>query len=210
MLDSKLPEEQEIIATLPRISDHLCDACREHFAKLKDELNLRGIAYQENWRLVRGTRLLHAHDVRSDGRRAWLAERRLRRRALRWTGGVAWRASDEGNRFRDWQRPGDFVDSGKRQSAETARLDVFVAWMGATAYPTAVKIARKLRDAGFTVELPPEEMKFKKSLGLADKLGARYALIVGEDEVASGDYHAEAVGGCRAEEIFRERIDSNG
>ena len=54
VLDSKLPQEQEIIATLPHISDHLCDACRDHFAKLKDELNLRGIAYQENWRLVRG------------------------------------------------------------------------------------------------------------------------------------------------------------
>ena len=54
VLDSKLPEEQPIIETLPRISDHLCDACREHFAKLKDELNLRGIAYEENWRLVRG------------------------------------------------------------------------------------------------------------------------------------------------------------
>ncbi len=38
------------------------------------------------------------------------------------------------------------------------------------------------------MELPPEEMKFKKSLGLADKLGARYALIIGEDEVASGTY----------------------
>ena len=29
---------------LPRISDHLCEACRDHFAKLKDELDLRGIA----------------------------------------------------------------------------------------------------------------------------------------------------------------------
>ncbi len=38
------------------------------------------------------------------------------------------------------------------------------------------------------VELPPEAMKFKKSLGLADKLGARYALIIGEDEVASGAF----------------------
>ena len=46
--------EQAIIETLPRIADHLCEACREHFAKLKDELRLRGIAYEENWRLVRG------------------------------------------------------------------------------------------------------------------------------------------------------------
>ena len=71
-------------------------------------------------------------------------------------------------------------------------LAVFVAWMGAKVYPTAVDIARKLRDAGLAVELPPEEMKFKKSLGLADKLGARYALIIGEDEVASRHVHAEA------------------
>ena len=48
LLDSKLPYEQGIIAKLPRISDHLCVDCREHFAKLKDELKLRGIAYEEN------------------------------------------------------------------------------------------------------------------------------------------------------------------
>ncbi|MGH9734225.1 MAG: His/Gly/Thr/Pro-type tRNA ligase C-terminal domain-containing protein, partial [Candidatus Acidiferrales bacterium] len=67
-------------------------------------------------------------------------------------------------------------------------LAVFVAWMGAASYPTAVSIAKKLRDCGVSVELPAEEMKFKKSLGLADKLGARYALIIGEDEVASQTY----------------------
>jgi histidyl-tRNA synthetase len=38
------------------------------------------------------------------------------------------------------------------------------------------------------VEIPAEEMKFKKSLGLADRLGATYALIVGGDEVASGEF----------------------
>src|ERR1700685_2635667 len=54
VLDSKIPQEQEIIAKLPRISEHLCEACREHFARLKEELKLRGVVYQENWRLVRG------------------------------------------------------------------------------------------------------------------------------------------------------------
>src|ERR1700690_4117020 len=47
VLDSKLPHEQPIIETLPRISDHLCEACRDHFAKLKAELALRAIAYEE-------------------------------------------------------------------------------------------------------------------------------------------------------------------
>jgi histidyl-tRNA synthetase len=43
-----------------------------------------------------------------------------------------------------------------------------------------------LRGEGFSVELPAEEMKFKKSLNLADRLGARHAIILGEDEVAAG------------------------
>src|SRR6185437_10152924 len=54
VLDSKVPAEQDIIEKLPRIADHLCADCREHFAKLKEELNLRDIDFQENWRLVRG------------------------------------------------------------------------------------------------------------------------------------------------------------
>ena len=45
-------------------------------------------------------------------------------------------------------------------------------------------------------------MKFKKSLSLADKLGARYALIIGEDEVASGTFTREAPGRRRTEKAF--------
>src|SRR5205085_10115114 len=54
VLDSKLPDEQPIIDTLPRISDHLCGPCREHYVELKRQLALRNIEYEENWRLVRG------------------------------------------------------------------------------------------------------------------------------------------------------------
>jgi histidyl-tRNA synthetase len=67
-------------------------------------------------------------------------------------------------------------------------LDVYLAWMGEKAQATAISAARTLRSAGFRVELPPVEQKFGKALGQADKLGARYALILGEDEVASGQW----------------------
>ena len=63
VLDSKLPQEQAIIEGLPRIADHLCESCRVHFARLQEELELRGIAYEDQ--LAAGARagLLHAHDV---------------------------------------------------------------------------------------------------------------------------------------------------
>jgi histidyl-tRNA synthetase len=51
---------------------------------------------------------------------------------------------------------------------------------------SAIGLARRLRDAGFVVELPALEMKFGKSLGLADRLKARHAVIVGDDELAAG------------------------
>jgi histidyl-tRNA synthetase len=38
------------------------------------------------------------------------------------------------------------------------------------------------------VELPPEEFKFKKALGLADKLGAKFAILIGENEIAAGKF----------------------
>ena len=54
VLDSKLEHEQPIIEKLPRIGENLCADCRAHYAEVKQQLDLRGIQYQENWRLVRG------------------------------------------------------------------------------------------------------------------------------------------------------------
>jgi histidyl-tRNA synthetase len=78
--------------------------------------------------------------------------------------------------------------------------------MGAKAYPVAVAIARKLREAGLAVELPPEELKFKKSLGLADKLGARYALIIGDDEVASATYTLKRLADAEQQKLPEDQL----
>jgi histidyl-tRNA synthetase len=81
------------------------------------------------------------------------------------------------------------VASGEwRVASGKIACDVYVAWMGEKAQAIAIAAAQKLRAAGFRVELPPVEQKFGKALGQADKLGARYALILGEDEVASGQW----------------------
>jgi histidyl-tRNA synthetase len=188
VLDSKIPHEQEIIAKLPRIADHLCDACKENYAGLKRELALRGITYEENWRLVRGldyyTRttfeviaegLGSQNAVCGGGRYDGLVELL----GGQPTKGIGFAIGSDRSIL-------SIQESGNLP--QLPGLDVFVAWMGQDTYPTAVKIARTLREAGFDVELPGEEMKFKKLLNLADRLGARYALIIGSDEVASGTF----------------------
>jgi len=65
---------------------------------------------------------------------------------------------------------------------------VYLAWLGAAAYPAAVALAQKLRRQGISVEMPAAEMKFGKSLNLADRLGARYAVILGEEELAAKQF----------------------
>jgi histidyl-tRNA synthetase len=185
VLDSKIPEEQPIIETLPRISDHLCADCRAHFTKLKEELNLRGIEYKENWRLVRGldyyTRT--TFEVTAEG----LGSQNAVCGGGRYDGLVELLGGPpmKGIGFAIGTDRSILSIEESGNAPKLGGLAVYIAWMGQASYPTAVSIARKLRSAGLSVELPPEEMKFKKSLGLADKLGTRYALIIGEDEVAS-------------------------
>jgi histidyl-tRNA synthetase len=188
VLDSKLPEEQSIIEKLPRISDHLCAECREHFAKLKEELNLRGVAYEENWRLVRG--LDYYTRTTFEVTAAGLGSQNAVCGGGRYDGLVELLGGPptKGIGFAIGSDRAILSIQEGGKLPHLPGLAVFVAWMGVKAYPAALSITKKLRESGVSVELPPEEMKFKKALGLADKLGARYALIIGEDEVASETY----------------------
>ncbi|HYB60768.1 MAG TPA: His/Gly/Thr/Pro-type tRNA ligase C-terminal domain-containing protein, partial [Methylomirabilota bacterium] len=65
---------------------------------------------------------------------------------------------------------------------------VFIAWSGKESYGASVKLARRLRAEGFRVEVPADEMKFRKSLSLANRLAASWAVIIGGVELESGVY----------------------
>ena len=188
VLDSKVKEEQSIIEKLPRIGDHLCKECADHYAAVKRELDLRGVKYRENWRLVRGldyymrttfeitAQGLGSQDaVCGGGRYDGLVELL----AGPPTKGIGF-AIGEDRLILSLQ------ESGKAPVAQGR--DVYIAWMGENARATGVRAAKTLRNAGFRVELPPVEQKFGKALGQADKLGAKYALILGDNEVTSGEW----------------------
>jgi len=196
VLDSKLEHEQPIIAKLPHIAEHLCDDCKVHYGELKRQLDLRGVQYKENWRLVRGldyymrttfeitARGLGSQDaVCGGGRYDGLVE------LLGGppTKGIGF-AIGEDRVILSLQEQ-KAVASGERRVARLRTgVDVYVTWMGDNAYPTALGAAKKLRSAGFRVDMPASELKFGKALERASKLDARFALILGDDEVASGQW----------------------
>jgi histidyl-tRNA synthetase len=207
VLDSKLPEEQAVIEKLPRISDNLCPACREHYVEVKKQLALRGVAYKENWRLVRGLDyyMRTTFEITAPGLGAQNAvcgggryDGLVELLGGQPTKGIGFAIGTD--------RLILSLQGGAQQAAPLQRLDVFIAWMGAASQPAAVKMARTLREAGFSVEVPAEEMKFKKSFGLADKLCARYALIIGENEIAEGKYALKRLADGVQEKVGAEEL----
>jgi len=188
VLDSKLESEQEIIAGLPRIGDHLCADCAKHYAEVKRQLGLRGVAYKENWRLVRGLDyyMRTTFEITAQG----LGSQNAVCGGGRYDGLVELLGGPPtkgiGFAIGEDRLILSLQEAGKGGRAQGR--DVYIAWMGEKAQATAIAAARTLRNAGFRVELPPVEQKFGKALGQADKLGSRYALILGEDEVASGQW----------------------
>jgi len=186
VLDSKLESEQGIIARLPRIADHLCEDCATHYAAVKHQLEMRGVIYRENWRLVRGLDyyMRTTFEITAKG----LGSQNAVCGGGRYDGLVELLGGPPtkgiGFAIGEDRLILSLQESGKAP-AQQGR-DVYIAWMGERAHATAIRAAKDLRKAGFSVELPPVEQKFGKALGQADKLGAKYALILGDNEVSEG------------------------
>jgi histidyl-tRNA synthetase len=186
VLDSKLESEQGIIAKLPHIADHLCEDCAAHYAAVKHQLEMRGVIYRENWRLVRGLDyyMRTTFEITAQG----LGSQNAVCGGGRYDGLVELLGGPPtkgiGFAIGEDRLILSLQESGKTPAPKGR--DVYIAWMGEKAHATAIRAAKHLRKAGFSVELPPVEQKFGKALGQADKLGARFALILGDNEVSEG------------------------
>src|SRR5690606_2248766 len=183
ILDSKNPEMQPLIANAPLMLDYLDAESAEHFAGLRELLDAAGVAYRVNPRLVRGldyynrtvfewhTDLLGAQGaVCSGGRYDGLVELL----GGRPTPAVGWAMGVE-------RLIALFEASGGQVSR--AAPDVYVVAVGAAAEARALTLAESLRDAGIGVELNLEGGSFKTQLRRADRSGALFAVVLGEEEV---------------------------
>ncbi|MGH9530598.1 MAG: histidine--tRNA ligase [Terriglobales bacterium] len=187
VFDCKVPADQPIIETLPRIGQFLDASCREHFRQVQDILNFVGVEFHINDRVVRGldyytrTAFEFTHGalgaqnaILGGGRYDGLSES---------LGGPA--APGIGFAIGE-----DRLILALQESAERAlpKLDVYIAPLGAGTDREAASLARELRRKGVIVELGDEGFRLKKSFETAAKLCARYVLIVGENEMKAGAF----------------------
>jgi histidyl-tRNA synthetase len=188
ILDSKNPEMQAIVDDAPVMLDFLDEESARHFAGLKVLLDAAGVTYSVNPRLVRGldyysrtvfewvTDALGSQGaVCSGGRYDGLVEK-LGGRA---TPAIGWAMGIE-------RLVALYDASGGETPAADA--DVFIAALGEGTQERAFALAEELRDAiaGVRVEMNLGAGSFKTQMKRADKSGAEFALILGEQELADG------------------------
>jgi histidyl-tRNA synthetase len=187
VLDCKHPEDQPIIENLPKIGEYLDEPCREHFAAVRAMLDAVGVAYSINQRMVRGldyytrTTFEFTHGglgaqsaVLGGGRYDGLSESLDGPKAP----GIGF-AIGEDRLILALQSQGE---------QPVATVQAFIAPLGAGLNSHALKLARELRRAGVSADLGDENFRLKKSFEAAEKAGAQFIVIVGENEVAAGQF----------------------
>ena len=188
VLDCKVPEDQDIINALPSIQDHLCESCRVHFVAVRSYLDDREIPYLVQPRMVRGLdyymrttfEIVHGalgaqNSVLGGGRYDGLAEALGSKIPAP---GIGFSIGED-----------RLVMSVEQEHPESYKpsLDLYIAPLGDAAGRHSVGIAQSLRSAGCSVELGLDG-KLKRSMELANKMSARFTLIVGENEITAGRY----------------------
>lgn len=189
VLDCKQPEDQPIIEKLPRIADYLDEGCKTHFSEVRAILDAVGVPYVINDRLVRGldyytrTAFEFTHGalgaqnaILGGGRYDGLSEAIGGPKAP----GIGFAIGED--------RLVLSLQQAQEADAVLKKPDAYIAPMGVGMDKEAARLARELRHHDLIIELGDETFRLKKSLETASKLGARFAIIVGENEATSGQF----------------------
>jgi len=205
VLDCKVPEDQPIIEKLPKISQYLDEDCKKHFAEVRAQLDALGISYQINERMVRGldyytkTTFEFTHGelgaqsaVLGGGRYDGLSES---------LGGP----NAPGIGFAIGEDRLVLALQAQKQAVQEP-LIAFVIPLGTEMNRHALKLAHELRAAGIATDIGEGGFRLKKGFETAGKLGAKFAVLVGENEVNSGSFAVKDLATGEQVSVARERL----
>ena len=206
LFDDKRDEVRNLMAKAPILLDYLSPESKANFAEVQEHLTAMGIAFTINPRMVRGldyytgTTFEFVHDLlgaqsgiggggRYDGLMGEIGGQDI-------TGigfGIGLDRALLAVEAEGVVIPGTFVS------------DLFIIPMGVAAKSAALKYAAELRAGGFKVELAFGDRALKTAMKIADKSGARYSLVIGDEEMASGVVEVKEMSSGSANSV---RLDS--
>jgi histidyl-tRNA synthetase len=187
VLDCKVPTCQPVLNGAPRLLDRLCDGCRVHFDQVKAALDALGVAYEIDGRLVRGLDyyVRTAYEFTSDalGSQSAVAGGGRYDRLVETLGGPP--TPGIGFALGEERLAMILEASGKAPPAQGPEL--FFVTADAEGALEALRRAAELRRAGIACDLDPRGGKMKAQFKQAERVGARYALVLGGNEVRTGE-----------------------
>lgn len=207
ILDCKSDKDQELVKGAPMMLDYLCDDCKKDFDELKAHLDSMGIKYIVDPSIVRGldyytktafefitTKIGAQGTVCGGGRYDHLIEE---------IGGPDMPGVGFGL---GKERLIMLMEESGNDFGGDIRPQLFVAWIGDEAREYAVKLVNDLRKKGLRCELDTRERNLKGQMKYANKLGAAYTAVIGEDEVKSGEITLKNMESGEQKKVKREEL----
>ncbi len=207
ILDCKSPEDRKLVEGAPMMLDYLCEDCQRDFEELKRHLDAMGIKYVVDPTIVRGldyytktafefitTKIGAQGTVCGGGRYDHLIEE---------VGGP--------------DMPGVGFGLGKERLLMMMELaghdfggkekpQLFIAWIGDNSREYSIGLLHELRTKGIRAEIDTKERNLKGQMKYANKLGAQYTVVIGDDEVSSGELTLKNMENGEQSKVRREDL----
>ena len=187
ILDCKKDSDKPYMADAPKITDCLCEECADHFAKLKELLTSAGISFTHDPRLVRGldyyTKTAFEIKYPPLGAQSAVAGGGRYDGLIEEMGGNPTPAVGFATGL---ERLLLALESQNLLPEKNRSVDAYVVALGEVAQAEGFKLLNSLRQQGLSAAMDFAGRSMKAQMKQANKLGAKYSVILGEDEIAEG------------------------
>ncbi len=202
ILDCKKDAEKSYMKDAPKITDCLCDECSDHFQKLQKHLTKAGVKFELDPRLVRGldyyTKTAFEVKYSPLGAQSAVAGGGRYDGLIEEMGGnptpAVGFATGLERVLLALEKQGLLPDKNRS-------VDVYVVALGEAAQEEAFKLVMDLRDAGFSAAVDYAGRSMKAQMKQANKLGAKFAAIMGDDELSEGVVMLRDMAGSEQEKV---------
>lgn len=208
ILDCKEEKCKAITKNAPLITDFLCDDCREHFSKVQSILTSMGIEYKVNPGIVRGldyyTRTVFEFVSTDIGAQGTVCGGGRYNNLVEEVGGKPTPAVGFGLGL---ERLLLVLENTNSLSATPEHIDLYIAPIGENAQDSARKIVATLRDKGVKAETDIMDRGMKAQMKYADKSGATYVVVLGDNELESGVVNLKKMADGSVSEVKLDSLD---
>lgn len=187
ILDCKSPVCQELVQGAPLMIDYLCDDCKESFEQLKQNLDSMGISYVIDPKIVRGldyyTKTAFEFVTSSIGAQGTVCGGGRYDHLIEEIGGPPIPGVGFGLGI---ERLLMLMEANNSEIPTPEPIKAFIVFIGEEAKFFSQKLLRDLRKAGIKAEMDIHARNVKGQFKYADRLGAEYTIVIGENEISEG------------------------